>query len=123
MMTQGEVFAELQKRGVSRVLVDYSGGGDEGGVDDIRLFDLAGKEMGRMCDTHKETLDDHLARALGAPVYEQYGSFAGEFSCAGTVEWNVKAGTVEHNEDYYRSLYDEGGYGYSDEGGFGYSDE
>lgn len=34
-----------------------------------------------------------LRDVLEHPIYDRYGSFAGEFYCHGTVEWDVAAGT------------------------------
>jgi hypothetical protein len=35
----------------------------------------------------------NLARVLEAPIYERWGSFAGEFDVDGTLTWDVAAGT------------------------------
>jgi hypothetical protein len=37
-MTRDEAFEELERRGVTRAVVNYSGGNDEGGVDSIYLY-------------------------------------------------------------------------------------
>lgn len=49
---------------------------------------------------NREATADEIAVAklmtiLEAPIYDRYGSFAGEFYCHGTVEWDVASGTNE----------------------------
>ena len=105
-MTRNQVFAALKSKGVAKALVHYSGGNDEGGVNQIELFDANGENIGQMQEyygcpsiwdevtkTYKPgpppTDDERLAEALGAPVYEKYGGFAGEYYVDGIVTWDV----------------------------------
>ena len=114
-MTRAEVFAELQSRGADRALVIFSGGNDEGGPDSIAL--QAGEEEIRTLPTwagEGETAtvkaDARLADALSDPVFEAYGTFAGDFDVTGEVIWDLEEQTVqmirderadyEHSEDY-----------------------
>lgn len=102
-----ELWAELRKRGVAKVSVEFSGGGDEGGVGDITLFNAAGEEIGTLEErypvwngkewVHKYPSDPDLVlvETLCSPVYEKYGTFAGEFYVSGTVDYDVEAGTVK----------------------------
>jgi hypothetical protein len=44
--------------------------------------------------TAEEKELSRLSHALGAPVYQRYGSFAGEFEVSGSITWDVKARSV-----------------------------
>lgn len=123
-LSRTELFAELRKRGVAKVSVEFSGGGDEGGVDNITLYNAEGAEIGTLEEDYggdqwngKEWVpvnppnpNTELVNTLCAPVYEKYGSFAGEFYVNGTVDYDVEAGTVKmpHRETVERwEEYDE----------------
>jgi hypothetical protein len=115
-MTRPEVFAELASRGADRAVVEFSGGNDEGGPDSITLY---GGEA-PVCTlsvwpyerdaTSEKKADARLADALSDPVFEAYGTFAGDFDVTGEVIWDVEEKTVqmirdersdyEHSEDY-----------------------
>lgn len=100
-----ELWAELRRRNVAKVVVSFSGGGDEGGVDNISLQDAEGNEVGTLEEDYGGSTydpktgqwvpvnppnpDTALVEALVAPVYEKYGSFAGEFYVNGTVDYDV----------------------------------
>ncbi|RDJ34923.1 MAG: hypothetical protein DWQ19_08800 [Crenarchaeota archaeon] len=113
------LFTELRFRGIERVEVEFCGGGDEGGVESIKCFLRGGevKELSEPCfNTHynpdgsqeyywwnkenKEvpfvpTLDDELAYALSAPVYNKYHTFAGEYYVNGKVIFDIEAETIK----------------------------
>jgi hypothetical protein len=106
LMTRDGVFAALKSKGIAKVLVHYSGGNDEGGVNQIELFDANGENIGEMQEYYGGTSvwdeatntykpapppsdDQRLAEALGAPVYNKYGGFAGEYYVDGIVTWDV----------------------------------
>jgi hypothetical protein len=115
-MTRTQVFAELASRGADRALVEFSGGNDEGGPDSISL--CRGEAL--VCTlsvwpserdaTTENKVDAWLADALSDPVFEAYGTFAGDFDVTGEVIWDAEAKTVqmirdersdyEHSEDY-----------------------
>ena len=113
-MTRAEVFAALASRGADRAVVEFSGGNDEGGPDRITLYrdeeemhalSTSPSEMG----TATARADARLADALSDPVFEEYGTFAGDFDVAGEVIWEVDGETVQmvrdrseyqHFEDY-----------------------
>jgi hypothetical protein len=104
-MTREQVWGELVKRGASRATVHYSGGNDSGGADDIRLW-AGDKELCSIEEHHgwrwidgkavevEPDEDGALADALAAPVYDAYGSFAGDFSTEGVVTWDVATRTA-----------------------------
>jgi hypothetical protein len=131
-MTKHEVFAELKRLGAAKAVVEFSGGNDEGGVDDIALLDADGKQIDVELSDHVHEERDYtksgpangyrghptgrwikgygtdvieatpeekrlaqLSSALVAPVDEEYGSFAGDFSVQGTVTWDAVAQTAK----------------------------
>lgn len=112
-LSRGEIFNRLRALGAAKATVEFSGGGDEGGVDSITLHDGEGNELpikleknysGSRWDGTKwlsvepDTENNKLAGALAAPVNERYGSFAGDFYVSGTVDYDVVAGTVKINK-------------------------
>ncbi len=115
-MTRSQVFAELIARGVDAAVVEFSGGNDEGGADSITLYRgdeptcalLAWPEAGGNASV--DEADGRLGDALSHPIFEAYGSFAGDFDVTGEVVWDVERRTVAmirdersqngHFEDY-----------------------
>lgn len=87
--TVDEIWNDLLINRVSKVTVSFSGGHDEGGVDDITLETI---EHGQVTWTDlwsKETDYKAIADALSQPVYDEYYSFAGEFHVNGQVVWDA----------------------------------
>jgi hypothetical protein len=108
-----EACRRLNERGVAQAIVLFSGGGDEGGVDQITLFDSTGLRLDDLNEVYyqQEKTEDHeIAEALGKPVYERYFTFAGEFYVNGEVIWDTTNCTFKFETDE-RSMYDD----YNDE--------
>jgi hypothetical protein len=117
MLTKAEVFEELRRRGAGLAIVEFSGGGDEGGADSVRLYREATAEA-IDCDKPLEELptypnwqqgpvhdvENALIAALVDPMENEYGSFAGDFHVQGTIAWDVAketcimSGEVSHEE-------------------------
>jgi len=105
-MTRDEAWAELARRGATRVVVEFSGGNDEGGPESIVLYgpDLDDPSKLVSIGTVEESFgdaedaDELLADALSKPIYDAYGSFAGEFSVDGKVTWDAPTRTVTMNK-------------------------
>lgn len=98
-MSRDEAFAALSVRGATRAVVQFSGGNDEGGPDLVRLF--AGQRvLGELTcaranhPTPGEIADEELADGLSEPIYDQYGSFAGDYEVNGEVIWDLSDRTV-----------------------------
>lgn len=117
-MNTSDVFAELARRGYTRAVVHFSGGNDEGRADSTRLY--AGDAWvsfnpSRAYDRWdplqnrfialERTPDQHLAEGLEAPIYQEYGTFAGEFYVSGTVTWDVATRTVDLEADFEADRY------------------
>ena len=109
----------LQAVGAIQVRAEYFGGNDEGYVNPITLVFPDGKEEEIKHDeggdwVTKDGQWEFIARApapgdaekgriaelIVEPVYDRYGSFAGDFSCHGTVNFAIDddAITVEGSE-------------------------
>lgn len=110
-----ELFSAMKKRGIIRVLVEFSGGDDEGGVDRIEVEYEDGRKAPLDCEYYESvrynadrTIDTIYYGRGGGPVeadaltpeqvdqarfyknvcntvYSQYGSFAGDFYVNGLV--------------------------------------
>jgi len=116
-----EVFASMTKRGINRIEIEFSGGNDEGGVDDIVFLDSNGESVeitrpsfyifernGKKFVTDfgltedipiekadKEVLDNlRFFDSVENIVYSRYGSFAGDWSVCGTAILDVKEETA-----------------------------
>jgi len=117
---QGTAKSELLKAvsdaGATRLEARYSGGNDEGGVDDVKLFDKAGAEVeapesfterdprpgdsewairnGKVSEYHP------LWRAVDDMLATEFGSWAGEFSAWGMLFANTKENRVWREGTY-----------------------
>ena len=81
------VWQELERRGNVMAVVPFSGRAGRGGhADRIVLSRIDGD---RIVDTERWTGRDELCYALEAPVWDRFGSFAGQPQIAGTVVWTT----------------------------------
>lgn len=111
-------FDLMRRRGAARAVLHFSGGNDEGGVEDIVIYsdDSEGKEGITLepfdgCRVIKDaeahggyryedvprsewTDDELLADLLCAPVDVEFGSWAGAPYTSGTLTWNLADRTV-----------------------------
>lgn len=120
-----EAMMALRSRGVAKVVIHFSGGNDSGGADDIEYLDAAGNEVtipnssasqrqihdpqkgwitgpwqvyeqgGPRDATPEEIKWSKVADVLEAPIYNRWGSFAGDFDVQGTVTWDTATGEHE----------------------------
>ena len=95
-------FAALERLDADRAVVEFSGGNDEGGPDTITFF--KGDQTVRTLPPWWQAgdADEHLvplSDALSDPVFEAYGTFAGDFDVTGEVIWDVPAKTVQMIRD------------------------
>lgn len=100
------LFAFCRAVGVSRVNVEYSGGGDSGGVDNIEVVpDKKAKLTAEQKKDISQFFRNHLEEELGNPIYDRHGSFAdgGGYSVNGTVVYNAEDRTawIEGVDNYY----------------------
>lgn len=104
-----EKLEKLEEAGVTFVVLGFSGGHDEGYCDrvelygaqleDVELNDDPQARLYQLMRTHKQVPEkteggvDLLdgINVLEFPIWDNYGSFAGDFSVYGHVYWDVKA--------------------------------
>lgn len=94
------LFSYMDAVGLSRIELEYSGGGDSGGVDRMNFFPAVAADV-------EKTLQEQLEEALSNPIYNRHGSFAdgGGYHVNGVVLYDAKnrliniSGT-DHNTSY-----------------------
>jgi len=94
-MDRKEIFAELRRRGAAKAIVEFSGGHDDGGVNDIKLLSQTGFPVGTIEPWDAPEEDKEISAALIQPVYDRYYSFAGEFYVNGAIEYDVEKETIQ----------------------------
>lgn len=114
---KGRALSMLKATGATSALVTFSGGNDEGGVDSIELIfsPTERREIEytdeRMWDpvqkrdvAYQVTPDQKTINALwdllSAPVYDRYGSFAGEFYVSGQIVYDIPKWKMELTDAY-----------------------
>ncbi len=97
-MSRELMFNHLRTLGVTKVVLEFSGGGDEGGVDSGTVYYGGPKNYEEKdLPLYKGELpgfDGDIVSELSEPVYDKYHSFAGEFHVYGEVVWDVDLGKV-----------------------------
>lgn len=95
--SENHIWLDLITNGIRRVHVSFSGGNDEGGADNIALIydedELVTTDIGSALYS-KEDPAHEISNALAEPVYDEYGSFAGDFHVNGIVVWDVAKRTI-----------------------------
>jgi hypothetical protein len=81
------VWEELERRGVTRAVVPFSGRAGDGGTAGAITLSLV--VAGELVDVERWSGRDELALALEGPVWDRYGHFAGHPLIRGTVTWAV----------------------------------
>lgn len=99
------LFAYMNAVGLQRITIEYSGGGDSGGMDNMSFHPAVRDDV-------TEGIKSSLEEELCTPIYDRHGSFAdgGGYYVNGEVTYNSKSKTVhisgtDHNTEY--SNYDE----------------
>ena len=87
LLARDDVWAELERRGTTIATVPFSGRAGRGGsVDWIVLSRVDGNEL---VDVERWSARDELCYALEAPIWDRFGSFAGQPQIAGVVLWKA----------------------------------
>jgi hypothetical protein len=90
-MTRDMVFAMLKTAGVTRAEVNFEGGNDEGTIESIVLHKKDGTQT---TIDYSYSHSNPLHEQLSQPVWDKYGSFAGDFDVHGVVTWDVETGAI-----------------------------
>jgi hypothetical protein len=99
-MTRAEVFERLRELGAVAAVLPFHGGYDEGFIEGITLQGTEGNAIAVIHEDYYGNAEEpfegahRLAEALSQPVYDEYGSFAGQFEVEGRVIWDVSKATV-----------------------------
>jgi hypothetical protein len=105
------LFAFMKICGIKSIDVNYSGGGDSGGVDNMDVYFEENSKLSLNDRTaiHKKIVDK-WEEELAQPIWNRHGGFAdgGGYSVSGVVTYNtnnksvVMSGTDHHyGDDYY----------------------
>lgn len=87
LLARDGVWAELERRGAAIATVPFSGRVGRGGrIDRIVLSRVQGNEL---VDVERWTGRDELCYALEAPIWDRFGSFAGQPQFTGVVLWTT----------------------------------
>jgi len=106
--SKAKALRELEAIGILRLKIAFSGGNDEGGVDDYTIdatvpnttvpalervwpdqYDAALKRYVQRELTPAERATNELLDLLEGPIDERYGSFAGDFHVSGVLHYDV----------------------------------
>lgn len=88
LLNRDHVWADLERRDASIAVVPFSGRAGRGGCTEaIRLSRI---REGELIDVERWTSRDELMYALEAPVWDRYGSFAGQPWIRGDVIWTLE---------------------------------
>lgn len=97
------LFAYMKLVGINKIEVNYSGGGDSGGVDNIEIYNSNESANPSI----SSGLRDDLEEDLSSPVYNRHGGFAdgGGYYVNGDVVYNANNKTihisgVDHISEY-----------------------
>ena len=87
LLARDDVWAELEQRGATIATVPFSGRAGQGGsVDRIVVSRVDGNEL---VDVERWSGRDELCYALEAPIWDRFGSFAGQPHIGGVVLWTA----------------------------------
>lgn len=81
------MWAELERRGATIATVPFTGRAGRGGTVD-RIV-LSRVDAYKVIDVERWTGRDELCHALEAPIWDRFGSFAGQPHIAGVVLWTA----------------------------------
>ena len=87
--TKIQALEMLKTLNCTKVVIHYEGGNDEGFIEHIIFH----KEDGTTEQVDEE-YSDEFHRVLCSPVYEAYGSFAGDYNVDGKLTWDVSKQTI-----------------------------
>ena len=99
-----DLFAVMKSHGISYLEASYSGGNDEGGVDEVTVMK---DDRGKTITIEGLGWDHPIQEKCDRMLSTEYGSWAGEWSAYGILYADVKEGKVWRNGEM--SSYSEDG--------------
>ena len=102
------VLRALHTQGITKFEIEYSGGGDEGTFENSKFYNQDNKEISvdwnKTLDLSEDEtfdIDDFEGLIYGDQGrLNQWYSFAGDYSCNGTVTINTETGDYTDSADY-----------------------
>ena len=102
------VLRALHTQGITKVEIESSGGGDEGTFENSKFYDQDNKEVSvdwnktlNLSEDETFDIDDFEGLIYGDQGrLNQWYSFAGDYSCNGTVTINTETGDYTDSADY-----------------------
>lgn len=110
-MTIDQVIKALHKQGITKITFDYSGGGDEGSFDTPEFYKGDEKVNPNWTIVMSDEDTDYDEDSFLGQVYEDYGrlnqwySFAGDYSCSGTVTIDTATGDFDDSGEQSSTEY------------------
>ena len=106
-----DICKKLFEHKIVKITVDYEGGNDEGWFQDLKFFNKKDKEIivsyseifGEDTEVDEEAITNLIAND---DELNQYGSFAGDYSCHGTITINTKTGDFDDDGSMTYNEYD-----------------
>ena len=86
------IWQELETRGATIATVPFSGRAGRGGRTGRIVLSRLGHDA--LLDVERWTVRNELRYALEAPIWDRFGSFAGQPPIAGTVIWTAPDGAL-----------------------------
>jgi len=93
-----KLYKKLESMNISKVVVSYEGGNDDGSITGITYFDNSNNKISFSAD---DPMVEALEKELSNPIYDEYRSFCGDFFVNGTLTYNVSEQKELWDEDYY----------------------
>ena len=87
-MSKQAAINQLRELGAVRAVAEFSGGHDEGGIDNINVYNNAGQKLAY----EWEWRSDPVSIYFDEVVEGKYYAFAGDFYVSGTVSLNAETG-------------------------------
>ena len=91
-----KLYKKLESMNISKVVVSYEGGDDDGSITGITYFDNSNNNVSLSTD---DPMVEALEKELSNPIYDKYGSFCGDFFVNGTLTYNVSEQKELWDED------------------------
>lgn len=107
-MSHKEIFDILKSHNIKSLIIKFSGGGDEGGIDRIlvKYFTGDSSKYRDLSELH-ELFDEVMREALEAPIWDEYCTFAGNFYVNGKLIWNTEDSSVKITGSESQKIYED----------------
>ena len=106
-----DICKKLFEHEIVKITVDYSGGNDEGYFENLQLHNkekqIVNVDYSEIFGENTEIEDDTITDLIANDdQLNQYGSFAGEYTCNGTITINTENGDFDDDGQMTYEEYD-----------------